>query len=74
MSKLTITDEQLQKAYAAADTVKNRLLFLQDTFEALSNPNIDEITFSPNGLGGFCEILKDIVDKAMDVTEVLGNI
>ena len=53
MSKRTITDEQLKRAYAAADTVVNRLFFLQDAFEALSNPNI--------------------VDKAMVVTEVLGD-
>ena len=65
---------ELEKAHAAADTVVNRLFFLQDTFEALSNPNYDEITFSPYGLYGFYEILKDIVEKASDVTEILSNV
>jgi hypothetical protein len=66
--------KELEKAYKAADTVVNRLFFLQDTFEALSNPNYDEVTFSSYGLFGFYEILKDIVEKAMDVTEIISNI
>ena len=37
---------ELEKALAAADTVVNRLFFLQDTFRELSNPNIDKIEFS----------------------------
>ena len=66
--------EELKKAYAAADTVVNRLFFLKDTFEALSNPNIDKIEFSPYALFGFYEILEDMVSKAMDVTEILNSI
>lgn len=65
---------ELEKAYAAADTVVNRLFFLKDTFEALSNPNIDRIEFSPYALFGFHEILEDMVSKAMDVTEILNNV
>ena len=67
-------NEELKKAYAAADTVVNRLFFLQDTFEALSNPNIDKIEFSSYAMFGFYEILEDMVSKAMDVTESLNNV
>jgi hypothetical protein len=65
---------ELDKALAAADTVVNRLFFLKDTFEGLSNPNIDKIEFSPYALFGFYEILEDMVSKAMDVTEILNGL
>ena len=65
---------ELDKALAAADTVVNRLFFLQDTFRELSNPNIDKIEFSSYALFGFYEILEDMVSKAMDVTEILNGI
>lgn len=65
---------ELDKALAAADTVVNRLFFLQDTFRELSNPNIDKIEFSSYAMFGFHEILEDMVSKAMDVTEILNGI
>lgn len=64
---------ELDKALAA-DTVVNRLFFLQDTFRELSNPNIDTIEFSSYALFGFYEILGDMIDKAMDVAEILSGI
>ena len=65
---------EFDKALAVADTVVNRLFFLQDTFRELSNPNIDKIEFSSYALFGFYEILGDMIDKAMDVTEILNGI
>ena len=65
---------ELDKAYAAADTVVNRLFFLRDTFCELSSPNIDKIEFSSFALFGFSEILTDMIEKAMDVTEILSNV
>ncbi|MDY3810994.1 hypothetical protein [Desulfovibrio porci] len=66
--------EEINKAYEAAETVVNRLFFLQDTFRELSNPNIDKIEFSSYALFGFYEILEDMVNKAMDVTEILRDV
>lgn len=64
---------ELEKAYAAADSIINHLFFLQETFRELSNPNIDKIEFSPFSLSGLYEILETMTNKAMDVTEALNN-
>lgn len=66
--------EEINKAYEAAETVVNRLFFLKDTFRELSNPNVDTIEFSSYALFGFYEILEDMVNKAMDVTEILRDV
>lgn len=64
---------ELEKAYAAADSIINHLFFLQETFRELSDPNLDRIEFSPFALNGFHEILEGVTNKAINVTEALNN-
>lgn len=64
---------ELEKIHDAADSIVNILLFLQETFRELSDPNLDRIEFSPFALNGFHEILEGVTNKAINVTEALNN-
>jgi hypothetical protein len=62
-------EREFTKAYDEGTGVINRLMFLKEVFNALGSPNNDAPTFSTYAMSGFSEILGDIVDKTMKVTD-----